>query len=329
MQWLRGLADRRRSRQAHGLEALHTQYGERCPKGLRIPLFLSDFSLLRAIGSGYAAIVFQAIHRPSGIECVVKIAMKARLLPEEEHRLSREILIHSHLLHPYILTFYAAFEDASAFYLVLEYAPSGDLYSRLRHRRRDSAPLGEAAIVHDIIAPLLNALAYMHRQNIIHRDLKPENILLMPDESIRLCDFGMSINTQRERPRSNVGTFEYMAPEIMERQSDTYTTKIDIWAIGVMAFECIHGRSPFFDSTEEGIVGRIMRLDYHPREDCSADALDFFKSTLVLDPAERMTADELLRHPWIRQHAPDMPLYELVRPNSAPPLLGMPMDEPN
>ena len=86
----------------------------------------------------------------------------------------------------------------------------GDLYETLK---RAGGQLKEAQVAAQVLRPVMEALRYMHTLGVIHRDIKPENILLAADRTIKLADFGLSINHQDERPVTRAGTLDYMAPE--------------------------------------------------------------------------------------------------------------------
>lgn len=90
---------------------------------------------------------------------------------------------------------------------------------------------------------IARALQYLHLNNIIHRDIKPENILLDRDFFVKLCDFGCAINSSQESKQTSVcGTYEYMAPEVVDNPlQQGHTSKVDIWGLGVLFYEMLHG----------------------------------------------------------------------------------------
>lgn len=287
--WL-GIGGKERPLRGGGL----MMYGVGCPRGLMTDaLRLTDFRLLRAIGHGCASTVFEAVHIASGIYCVVKICMKTRLHADEEHRFRREMNIHSGLNHPSILRFYASFEDRQAFYIVMEQAEKGDLLNYVRRKYGGTMPLADFRA--RVLTPLLKALSYLHAQGIIHRDIKPENILVVRDGAIKLCDFGFSINSYDERPKSYVGTLEYMAPEILEKKTHLFSEKLDIWSVGVLVYECLIGVSPFHMTTEKGIIAAILDGTYVIPSALTAEIVEFLKHCLHPNPDQRYTAKELLR----------------------------------
>ena len=147
--------------------------------------------------------------------------------------------------------------------LVQDYAPHGDLYSHLRKQR---IRFSEKKLVSLVMQPCLEALAYLHERNIIHRDIKPENLLLDENFTIKLADFGLSVCTSDEHPVTRAGTLDYMAPEVLVcplkrlptdykgREDLAYTTKVDSWSLGVLAYELLTGRPPFQHRDEDDLL---------------------------------------------------------------------------
>ena len=90
---------------------------------------------------------------------------------------------------------------------------AGDLYAELA---RHGGYMLEAHVVKNVMAPFLTAIRLLHSRGILHRDIKPENILLSALGEIKLADFGLAIDTVREKPMSRVGTLDYMPPEVQQ-----------------------------------------------------------------------------------------------------------------
>lgn len=294
-------------------------YGVHCPDVFKNTLTLSDFCFLRAIGHGYASTVFEVDYMPSfstnvPYMCVLKIVMKSRLSSNEYRRMCREISIHSCISHRHILTFFACFEDENAFYIVLEHASGGDLLSYLRNlpHFRMSTSRYRTFVLH----PLLLAMSYLHQQGVIHRDIKPENILIDRLGRIRLCDFGLSIKTFQEKPRSIVGTLDYMAPELLEGDTSypaSFSDRLDIWSIGVLTYECITGKSPFRGKNDKEVMQRIKDVAYDETLVTDPLVLDFIRKCLQKDPALRPTVQQLLHHKLLFPSNPSKEVERLVR----------------
>jgi serine/threonine protein kinase len=138
---------------------------------------LEDYDLHRQLYKGKASLLYSATCRASGTRVALKLYRKARLSELNWYQVAREVCLHSRLSHPHVVDLFAAFEDKDHIYLVQEYASGGDLYEALK---RAGGKLKESAVAGEVVAPCLDAVAYLHSLGIIHRDIKPENILLCP-----------------------------------------------------------------------------------------------------------------------------------------------------
>ena len=138
---------------------------------------LEDYDLHRQLYKGKASLLYSATCKASGTRVALKLYRKARLSELNWYQVAREVCLHSRLSHPHVVDLFAAFEDKDHVYLVQEYASGGDLYEALK---RAGGKLKESAVAGEVVAPCLDAVAYLHSLGIIHRDIKPENILLCP-----------------------------------------------------------------------------------------------------------------------------------------------------
>ncbi|CAN0195819.1 unnamed protein product, partial [Ectocarpus sp. 13 AM-2016] len=184
----------------------------------------------------------------------IKVLQKKQLLKAGvEHQLRREIEIQSHLRHRNILRLFGYFYDEKRIYLILEFAPGGELYKTLQKGRFSEAK--GARYVLDVA----QALAHCHKKNVIHRDLKPENLLIGSTGGLKLADFGWSVHAPNSRRNTLCGTLDYLPPEMIEgREHDSST---DIWSLGVLAYEFIVGVPPFEAEGHQATYRRISRVD--------------------------------------------------------------------
>ncbi|KAA6416482.1 MAG: serine threonine kinase, partial [Trebouxia sp. A1-2] len=193
----------------------------------------------------------------------------------------------------------------------------GDLYEDLKQR---GGRFEEARTAAGVLRPCISALIYLHSKGIIHRDIKPENILLMADKSIKVADFGLSIDATSERPVTRAGTLDYMAPEVLlcpeksrpQENKDKvllgYTAMVDAWAMGILAYELIVGKPPFEKQSRAATYEHIMYRKPEFPANMSADAKDFVFLALTKAARKRPALASMLIHPWLALPTPVAPL---------------------
>eukprot|EP00565_Helicotheca_tamesis_P003993 CAMPEP_0185729834 /NCGR_PEP_ID=MMETSP1171-20130828/7480_1 /TAXON_ID=374046 /ORGANISM="Helicotheca tamensis, Strain CCMP826" /LENGTH=520 /DNA_ID=CAMNT_0028398761 /DNA_START=128 /DNA_END=1690 /DNA_ORIENTATION=+ len=211
--------------------------------------------------------------------------------------LRNEIIILRSLDHPNIVKAYEVYENKKNIYIIMELCTGGDLYQRNPYSEKDAARY---------TATLLSAISFLHSHDVVHRDLKFENIMFestAPDAQIKVIDFGLS---KKFMPNSDgkmtegVGTIYTMAPQVLQ---GVYTSQADLWSIGVIAYMLLSRQKPFYHRKRRYVIDKIMRCDYNFNgpgwRHVSTEAMKFVSSLLVLDPKERLTADEALKHRWL------------------------------
>ncbi|KXZ52793.1 hypothetical protein GPECTOR_8g180 [Gonium pectorale] len=200
------------------------------------------------------------------------------------------------------------YEDDEYVHIVMEQCKGGELWHRIgesHYSERTVASFMRAA---------LRTLAQCHAQHILHRDIKPGNFMLLSNDDrapLKAIDFGLAAPFDPEHlPRTDLGlegTPWYMAPETLRGD---WLPASDIWAAGVMAYQLLCGRFPFDDKKNvyAPAITAIWRsvlndpLDFSKPwwAGISDEAKDFCKLLLNRDPAQRPTAKEALKHPWLR-----------------------------
>lgn len=264
---------------------------------------LADFEIGKPLGKGKFGHVYLARERRSNFIVALKIIYKSELeAAKVEKQLRREIEIQSHLRHPNILRLYGYFYDEKRVYLILEYAPQGELYKQLRRAGRF-----DEATAARYIRQMTLALQYLHSRHVIHRDIKPENILLGLHGEAKIADFGWSVHAPNTRRQTLCGTLDYLPPEMVEgREHDRL---VDIWSLGVLAYEFLVGAPPFEETAGyRATYRRIAKVDLRiPEGAMSADAQDLVRRLLQHDPEKRLPLEKVLRHPWIVKFANPLP----------------------
>ena len=205
--------------------------------------------------------------------------------------------------HPHIIELYNHFEDDNNFYLILELAESGQLFTKLQKMKGFDEPTAA-----QYLREVALAVQYLHSRDppIIHRDIKPENILLDRDGRAKLADFGWSnfFNDDTKRATS-CGTLDYLAPEMIDRSG--HTVKLDIWNLGVLLFEMLTSKAPFHSNSQTELFEKIRRVKIGFPKNFPILAKDLVKRVLRAPPEERITLDELFSHPWMRANPPTRP----------------------
>ena len=131
----------------------------------------------------------------------------------------------------------------------------------------------------------------------MHRDLKPAN-LLIKDKMTKIADFGFSKRvTANSKETINVGSPLYMSPEALN--SNIYTIKNDIWSVGVIIYEILHGKVPWTCSTEDQLKIEIIRNNISLLKNLSEDLKDFVRKCLVVDQNKRMSLQDFIKHPFV------------------------------
>jgi len=135
--------------------------------------------------------------------------------------------------------------------MVLEYASGGSLNEKIKFGYGQLSKI----LVKRYFRDVCEAVKYLHENNYMHRDIKPENILITKDNHAKLCDFGFA--SILEYRSTLCGTFEYMAPEMIQKKP--YDYKIDIWALGILLFELIQGFAPFKGESGEEVISEMKK----------------------------------------------------------------------
>uniref|UniRef100_A0A672J816 Ribosomal protein S6 kinase n=1 Tax=Salarias fasciatus TaxID=181472 RepID=A0A672J816_SALFA len=239
-------------------------------------LFSDGYILKEDIGMGSFSVCKRCIHKTTNTEYAVKV---------REH----------------------VYDNGKQVFLVTELMRGGELLDRILKQKFFSEREASA-----VLYTITKTVEYLHSQGVVHRDLKPSNILYVDEsgnpESIRICDFGFA-----KQLRANNGllmtpcyTANFVAPEVLKRQG--YDVGCDIWSLGVLLYTMLAGFTPFANGPEDTpneILGRIgsghFSLTGGNWDTVSDAAKDLVSKMLHVDPHQRLSAKQVLKHPWIIQ----------------------------
>ncbi|NXX10266.1 KGP2 kinase, partial [Podargus strigoides] len=170
---------------------------------------------------------------------------------QQEHvRTERRVLAGTR--SPFVVGFFGTFRDGQYVYLLLEFCPGGDLWTKLRQERCFAEPVAVFCC-----ACVVEALQFLHARGVVYRDLKPENLVLDQRGYVKLVDFGFAKELGRgEKSFSFCGTPQYLAPEMLRHEGHDFA--VDFWMLGILAFELLVGRPPFHSADPQQIYSRIL-----------------------------------------------------------------------
>uniref|UniRef100_A0A4W4GG08 non-specific serine/threonine protein kinase n=1 Tax=Electrophorus electricus TaxID=8005 RepID=A0A4W4GG08_ELEEL len=279
------------------------------------------------LGEGAYAKVQTCISQITQKEYAVKIIEKRP--GHSRSRVFREVeMLYQCQGHRNILELVEFFEEEEKFYLVFEKLRGGSVLTHIHKRRHFSEQ--EASIV---VQDIASALDFLHNKGMAHRDLKPENILCEYEDKIspvKICDFDLGSGIKLNSDSSPIstpelltpcGSAEYMAPEVVEafsEEASIYDKRCDLWSLGVILYIMLSGYPPFvghcgsdcgwesgepcnacqntlFESIQEG------KYEFPEKEwaHISSGAKDLISKLLVRDAKNRLSAAQVLRHPWV------------------------------
>lgn len=257
------------------------------------------------VGMGSFAEVRIGYDKSTGQQVAIKVMKKNKRDQELMRSVECEMnFISKNIDHENIVATYDVFDTRDNLFIVMEYMPGGMLYDILANEGYFSEK--NAA---NVMRDLLESVRCLHANDIVHRDIKPENVLAVNKKwplKVKLADFGLADfvleNSFGEKSTCGMyGTPFFVAPEVM--RAETYTPAVDIWSLGVLAYNMLSGKLPFDGNNIKEVLRRVRAGRYtFPAEewqDISAEAKDFIRGLLELDPKKRLTAREALAHPWV------------------------------
>lgn len=260
---------------------------------------LGKFEIKRVLGNGAMGEVYLGVDPSIGREVAIKTILPAAAQGgEAKERFAREARAAGVLNHPNLVTIYEFGEDQGVLYIAMEFVKGHDLDELLQEQ---SLTRSEAL---EVLAQVCDGLGFAHRQHIVHRDIKPTNVRVQRDGRrllAKVMDFGVAkiSNSDMTATGMVMGTVSYMAPEYI--RTGKPDPRSDLFAVGVMLYECLSGHKPFAGDTTPTILYKIVNEEPEPFDTqrlhgISPAIKSVLDRTLTKNPDERFqTAEDLAK----------------------------------
>ena len=275
----------------HGADSVEADLRLADPIGM-IGRSVAHFRVLDVLGAGGMGVVYRAEDTRLGRVVALKLPLPTPLLDSSgRSRFLREARVIAALEHPNVCEVHEVGETAERqLYLAMPLYAGESLRERLA---RDGA-LPER-IATDIARQVSAGLAAAHAAGIVHRDLKPGNVMLLPDQSVKLLDFGLAkvSDASATATGERLGTIAYMAPE--QVRGGPIDARTDLWALGAMLYEMLFGRRPFAGDSDISIAHAILHgapLPLPRDRGVSPGLIDVVLHLLERDPGRRFASAE-------------------------------------
>ncbi|MGH0119193.1 UNVERIFIED_CONTAM: hypothetical protein FKN15_013288 [Acipenser sinensis] len=243
---------------------------------------MSDFDYLKLLGKGTFGKVILVKEKATGMYYAMKILRKEVIIAKDEvaHTVTESRVLQN-TRHPFLTTLKYAFQTHDRLCFVMEYANGGELFF---HLSRDRVFPEERARFYG--AEIVSAVEYLHSRNVVYRDLKLENLMLDKDGHIKITDFGLCKEgiTDGATMKTFCGTPEYLAPEVLE--DNDYGRAVDWWGLGVVMYEMMCGRLPFYNQDHERLFELILMEEIRFPRNLSPEARALLAGLLKKDPKQ-------------------------------------------
>eukprot|EP00033_Pygsuia_biforma_P002405 GCRY01002664.1.p1 GENE.GCRY01002664.1~~GCRY01002664.1.p1 ORF type:complete len:338 (+),score=51.25 GCRY01002664.1:267-1280(+) len=249
------------------------------------------------VGEGAFGTVYKGYNRITNEIVAIKV-VNLEETSQSVMQLQGEMDFWANLSSPQIARYITSFvNNGTELWIVMEYVSGGSALELLQ-----SGPLKEEHVA-TILHQVLKALAYLHKELMVHRDIKGDNILISDDGDVKLIDFSIStrLNNENGDKMELAGSLFWMAPEVVD-SSSLVSHKSDLWSLGITAIELTKGHPPYESEDPAKVIKNIVEKDPPVLTgNYSSTFKDFVSKCLVKDPKKRASADDLLKHKFIKK----------------------------
>jgi WD40 repeat protein/predicted Ser/Thr protein kinase len=230
------------------------------------PSAIPGYKLLGELGRGGMGVVYRAKQISLNREVALKTILRADLSRGTVARFWAEAEVMAAVKHPHVVQVYELGEHAGRPYMAMEYVAGGSLADLLNSKdgraftkARPLSPREAAKLVEKIA----RGVAAAHELGVVHRDLKPGNVLLDANGEPKVADFGLAKRRSADltQTQAMMGTPAYMAPEQAAGRAKFVGPPADVWALGVILYECISGNRPFTGDTAQVLLSKIQTTE--------------------------------------------------------------------
>ncbi|KAL5372492.1 hypothetical protein DPSP01_013454 [Paraphaeosphaeria sporulosa] len=275
-----------------------TLNGFRAPEDRLGQILAGSLHLTGVLGVGAYGVVYTAVDIQTNMPYAVKALNKLGVEPRQREFQQREIQLHYQAsAHPNVLSLVKILDVPDCTYVVIEYCPEGDLFSKITEQRKY---VGNDALAKRVFLQILDAVEYCHSFGIYHRDLKPENVLVTDNGmTCKLADFGLATNDPITSDFGCGSTF-YMSPECQTAAPKAYSRYAsapnDVWSLGVTLVNLTCGRNPWKRASYEDRTFRAYMKDpkfLRSILPISTELDSILRRIFEFNPVKRITIPEL------------------------------------